>query len=197
MLRFHRSSAGLKIPICTSGRLRDVYAFDQIRRRHSGSRYAGDEVLSQEEKGELRPAADLREKGCMVQRHHMERMEGDWAGSIICRFLVHFFQRASDCDAPYVTFRYLMFCVTCVTTPVGKYETKGAIGQQADSKKENQSRTVFGTSSRDQTVKLGCEEELLKTIAYGRASPGPCTYNATSGHGKQVRQGCHSQGSMS
>jgi len=73
-----------------------------------------------------------------------------------------------------------------VTPGPGKYETKGAIGKQADSKKENQSRTVFGTSTRDQTVKLGCEEELLKTIAYGRASPGPCTYNATSGHGKQV-----------
>ena len=68
----------------------------------------------------------------------------------------------------------------------GKYETKGAIGNQPDSKKENQARTVFGTSTRDQSVKLGCEEELLKTIAFGRASPGPCTYTAASGHGKQV-----------
>ena len=85
---------------------------------------------------------------------------------------------------------YLLGSPSChACKSAGKYETKGAIGNQADSKKENQARTVFGTSTRDQTVKLGCEEELLKTIAYGRASPGPCTYSATSGHGKQVRKG--------
>ena len=72
------------------------------------------------------------------------------------------------------------------SSPSGKYETKGAIGAQPDSKKETQARTVFGTSTRDGSVKLGCEEELLKTLAFGRGSPGPCTYNAPPGVGKQI-----------
>ena len=68
----------------------------------------------------------------------------------------------------------------------GTYESPGAIGLQRDSKKENQSRTVFGSSTRDQAAKMGCEEELLKSATYGRGSPGPCTYGAASGLGRQA-----------
>lgn len=64
----------------------------------------------------------------------------------------------------------------------GAYSTDNATSN--DSRKGSSPKVVFGTASRDYHASL--PDELMRVVAAGRASPGPCTYTIPGSCGKQV-----------